>query len=188
MDFQEPLAAFFWKREQPNSSAPKQKTVCDVCSFEKREQPNSNAPEIKTILQTRNKTLCVMSAVLKKGTAEYQRARNQNCRFRKGLKREQPFSWIFKSVQINFSFTVRFCRLGVSRAILGTSWGHLGAPQGHLGTFLGANMEPRWYKNSMQKSINKNDAFQDRCLMRFWWMLGRKMDPSWHWNGVLNVS
>ena len=75
--------------------------------------------------------------------------------------------------------------LGPLGAILGRSWGPLGAvlalgsPSwaafGRLGAIL-SRLEID------VKNDQKIDAFQDRFLKRFWWILGRKMEASWHQN------
>ena len=50
-------------------------------------------------------------------------------------------------------------------------------------------MAPSWPPKSSKnrekidaKIDQKIDAFQDRFLKRFWWILGRKMEASWHPN------
>ena len=71
--------------------------------------------------------------------------------------------------------------------VLGPSWGRLGAvlalgsPSwavlGHPGVVLG--------RLKIDVKIDqKIDAFQNRILMRCWWIWGREMEASWHWNGI----
>ena len=48
---------------------------------------------------------------------------------------------------------------------------------------------PRWSQNGEKidaKIDQKFDASWDRFLMRFWWILGGKMEASWHQNGIRN--
>ena len=80
--------------------------------------------------------------------------------------------------------------LGVLVA-LGLSWGRLVSILGAfwdrlerlLGPNLGPNMEPTWPK--IDPEINHFlDASWNRFLVGFWWILGAKMEPSWHPNGI----
>ena len=66
-------------------------------------------------------------------------------------------------------------------AVLGASWGRLGAWIAVLGR-LGALLS----RLKIDVKIDqKNDAFQDRFSER---ILGGKMEPSWHQDGVKNRS
>ena len=54
-------------------------------------------------------------------------------------------------------------------------------------------MAPSWAPKSSPnrekidaKIDQKIDACQDRFLMGFWWILGGKMEASWHQDGVEN--
>ena len=60
-------------------------------------------------------------------------------------------------------------------AVLGASWGRLGAWIAVLGR-LGALLSRLKIDVKIDQKIN---AFQDRFLMRFWWILEGKMEPSW---------
>ena len=58
----------------------------------------------------------------------------------------------------------------------------LGRKSGQHGSNLAPKMEPKSAKNREKidaKIDRKIDAFQDRFLMRFWWILGAKLEPSW---------
>ena len=66
--------------------------------------------------------------------------------------------------------------LGRLGGLLGPSWRPSGPSWGFLGGQHGAMM----VQNIDTKINQKNDAFQDRFLMRFWWNLGGKMEASWH--------
>ena len=49
---------------------------------------------------------------------------------------------------------------------------------------------PRWSQNGEKfdaKIDQKIDASWDRFLEGFWWILGGKMEASWHQNGIKNV-
>ena len=53
---------------------------------------------------------------------------------------------------------------------------------GQHGSNLAFKMEPKSAENREKidaKIDRKIDAFQDRFLMRFWWILGLKLEPSW---------
>ena len=53
---------------------------------------------------------------------------------------------------------------------------------GQHGSNLAFKMEPKSAENREKidaKIDRKIDAFQDRFLMRFWWILGAKLEPSW---------
>ena len=78
---------------------------------------------------------------------------------------------------------------------LGPSWRRLGGP---LGAVLALG-SPSWADLGRLgvvlgrlkidvKIDQKIDALQDRFLMRFWWILGGKMEASWHQNGIRNRS
>ena len=53
----------------------------------------------------------------------------------------------------------------------------LGSPSWAVLGRLGALLSPL---KSDVKIDQKKDAFQDRFLHQCWWILGRKMEPSWH--------
>ena len=74
-------------------------------------------------------------------------------------------------------------------AILDPSWGPLGAVLA-LGSpswaVLGRLVVVLGHLKIDAKIHQKMDALQDRILMRFGWILGRKMEASWHQDGVEN--
>ena len=70
-----------------------------------------------------------------------------------------------------------------------------GVPQDHpISEESEANMDPTWAprwspnRTKIDAKINENiDASWNRCLNGFLWILGRKMEASWHPNGIKNV-
>ena len=64
---------------------------------------------------------------------------------------------------------------------------HFGGRCGQLCPKLDPKMEPKWRKIDA-KIDHKFEAFQDRSLKRFWWILGGKMEASWHPNRIPNRS
>ena len=79
------------------------------------------------------------------------------------------------------------CSCG-SWAVLVASWECLG---GRFGTVLSGSWVPTWvpkWSQLGQKIDPKIDHFLNaswnRFLRRFWWILGAKMEPSWHQNGI----
>ena len=66
-------------------------------------------------------------------------------------------------------------------------WGHLGAVMGASWARLGAwiavvgRLGAVWGRLRIDIKIDqKIEAFRDRVLIRFCWILGRKMEASWH--------
>ena len=83
--------------------------------------------------------------------------------------------------------------LGASWGVLWPSWGRLGASWGRLGSKKVANMAPTWVPRGSQneekidaKIDQKFDASWNRFLGGFWWILGTKIEPSWHQDGIKN--
>ena len=78
-----------------------------------------------------------------------------------------PFGSILVPTWLHFGSIFRVLgRLGRLLGRLGASWGRLGAVLGRLKIDV--------------KIDQKINAFQDRFLMQFWWILGGKMEASWH--------
>ena len=61
-----------------------------------------------------------------------------------------------------------------------------GAASHRVPPFL-RKMWPTWPQLGSQKIDQKFDASWDRFLMRFWWILGEKMEASWHPTTIGNV-
>ena len=75
--------------------------------------------------------------------------------------------------------------LGPLGAILGPSWGPLGAvlALGSPSWAVLGRLGAIWSRLKIDVKIDqKINAFQDRFLKRFWWILGGKMEASWHQN------
>ena len=84
----------------------------------------------------------------------------------------------------NFGFSWR--RLRIKKPMKPDS--SAGGPQGARKTHpLDDQDGGKTVKKSMPKLTKKIDASSNRCLIGFGWILGGKMEPSWHPNGIKNV-
>ena len=79
----------------------------------------------------------------------------------------------------------------VCGSFLGPSWGRLGAllgPSWRLSRRLGATLvvlDPQKIDAKIDQFLS---ASWDRIFGGFWWILGRKMEPSWHPKTIKNRS
>ena len=77
--------------------------------------------------------------------------------------------------------------------LLGCLGGVLGASWERFGTVLSGSWVPTWVPkwSQLEQKIDPKinhflDASWNRFLVGFWWILGAKMEPSWHQHGIKN--
>ena len=105
--------------------------------------------------------------------------------------------WVAKRSQVGSKIVPKIDPggvLGVSWWVLGGSWG----PRPNKAMryqFFGAILGPSWRLDRRRgaswgclkldvKIDQKIDAFRDRVLIRFWWILGWKMEPRWQTKSI----
>ena len=84
---------------------------------------------------------------------------------------------------------IKFYSCG-SWAVLVASWERLGGVLGPSWAALGSQLGSQNGANLGKKSIQKYsflDASWNLFLGWFWWILGAKMEPSWHQHGIKNL-